>query len=95
MVKKKWFESVTSMVMQSVPPVRATNRLIRGNRTGVQNDTGRILFIETEIKDIGTASRIAKQIFDQETDLIILASAVWRSGLMPVFGFIEGIVKSW
>ena len=38
--EEKWFESVTSMVMQSVPTQRSTNRLIRGNRTGVHKRHG-------------------------------------------------------
>jgi hypothetical protein len=37
---KKWFEYVTSIVIQSVPSQRTTNRLIRGNRTNVQKRCG-------------------------------------------------------
>jgi hypothetical protein len=45
---KKWFESATSMVMQSVPAKRATNRLIRGNRTDVQKRSGSYSFCQDQ-----------------------------------------------
>jgi hypothetical protein len=56
-----------------------------------KNDAGRILSCKTEIKDFIAASRIVEN-FDQETDLRILASAVWRSLL--TFGFTDGIGRS-
>jgi hypothetical protein len=59
-----------------------------------KNDAGRILRFKTEVKENCTASRIVKQVFDQETVLRIPASTVWRSGLMPTLGFTEGIGRS-
>ena len=57
-----------------------------------ENDAGRILVNETEVRENCTASRIEKQTFDQDTDLRIPASAVARS--TPSFGFSAGIGRS-
>jgi len=57
-----------------------------------ENDAGRILSVETEVKENRTASRIGKQESHQDTDLMMLLRKAFMSRLL--FGATEGTGKS-